>query len=138
MGGERGQGGHGGQVEGRAREVGGGGDHPAGQTARVQEVVHDAAPAVVGDHQQVGVGEVVVQAQRGGQRQQAAVEQAGAARGEQVAGAVVGAVRGRRGDADLDDLARARFDLDPTGHYARPDVFALHVDESARTPVHGI
>ncbi|MEU2748460.1 nitrilase-related carbon-nitrogen hydrolase [Streptomyces collinus] len=35
-------------------------------------------------------------------------------------------------ELDLDDLARARFDLDTTGHYARPDVFTLHVDESPR------
>ncbi|TXS48060.1 nitrilase [Streptomyces sp. uw30] len=40
-------------------------------------------------------------------------------------------------ELDLDDLARARFDFDPTGHYARPDVFTLHVDESARTTVTG-
>ncbi|GGW93620.1 nitrilase-related carbon-nitrogen hydrolase [Streptomyces chartreusis] len=38
-------------------------------------------------------------------------------------------------ELDLDDLTRARFDFDPTGHYARPDVFTLHVDESARTAV---
>jgi nitrilase len=40
-------------------------------------------------------------------------------------------------ELDLDDLARARFDLDTTGHYARPDVFTLHVDESPRATVTG-
>ncbi|MFH8774518.1 nitrilase-related carbon-nitrogen hydrolase [Streptomyces sp. NPDC017958] len=38
-------------------------------------------------------------------------------------------------ELDLDDLARVRFDFDPTGHYARPDVSTLHVDESARAAV---
>ncbi len=36
---------------------------------------------------------------------------------------------------DLDDLTRARFDLDTTGHYARPDIFTLHVDESPHSTV---
>ncbi|MEU7381945.1 MULTISPECIES: nitrilase-related carbon-nitrogen hydrolase [unclassified Streptomyces] len=49
---------------------------------------------------------------------------------------LAGPLRGGEGiltaELDLDDLTRARFDFDPTGHYARPDVFTLHVDESAR------
>lgn len=32
-------------------------------------------------------------------------------------------------DLDRDDLARARFDFDAVGHYARPDVFSLNVNE---------
>lgn len=32
-------------------------------------------------------------------------------------------------EIDTGDLIRARYDLDVTGHYARPDVFSLHVDE---------
>jgi nitrilase len=39
--------------------------------------------------------------------------------------------------ADLDraDLARAKFDFDAVGHYARPDVFQLHVNERPMRPV---
>jgi nitrilase len=33
-------------------------------------------------------------------------------------------------ELDLDDLARAKFDFDVAGHYARPDVFSLSVNES--------
>jgi nitrilase len=32
---------------------------------------------------------------------------------------------------DLDDIVRARFDLDGVGHYARPDVFKLKVNDSS-------
>lgn len=38
-------------------------------------------------------------------------------------------------DLDLDDIARARFDFDPVGHYARPDVFRLVVNEHPSTTV---
>ncbi|MDR3349846.1 MAG: carbon-nitrogen hydrolase family protein [Acidaminococcales bacterium] len=36
---------------------------------------------------------------------------------------------------DTEELARARYDLDVAGHYARPDVFALSVDERAKKGV---
>ncbi|MDO9413344.1 MAG: carbon-nitrogen hydrolase family protein [Pseudolabrys sp.] len=38
-------------------------------------------------------------------------------------------------DLDIDDVARGKFDFDVTGHYARPDVFRLHVNERAMHPV---
>ena len=38
-------------------------------------------------------------------------------------------------EIDRGAIAEARYDLDVTGHYARPDVFALHVDERAKRPV---
>jgi nitrilase len=38
-------------------------------------------------------------------------------------------------DLDLRDIARARLDFDAVGHYARPDVFRLIVDETSRSPV---
>ena len=38
-------------------------------------------------------------------------------------------------DLDLADVARGKFDFDVVGHYARPDVFRLSVDEHPRSPV---
>lgn len=36
---------------------------------------------------------------------------------------------------DLDELIRARYDLDPVGHYSRPDIFKLSVNEEERPTV---
>lgn len=36
---------------------------------------------------------------------------------------------------DLDEIPRAKFDFDVVGHYARPDVFRLHVNEQPMSPV---
>lgn len=38
-------------------------------------------------------------------------------------------------EIDRDDITRARVDFDAVGHYARPDIFQLNVDETARSPV---
>jgi len=39
--------------------------------------------------------------------------------------------------AELDraQIIRGKYDLDVVGHYARPDIFELHVDERPRQPV---
>lgn len=38
-------------------------------------------------------------------------------------------------EIDLDDIVKARYDMDPAGHYSRPDVFKLVVDEQERPAV---
>jgi nitrilase len=38
-------------------------------------------------------------------------------------------------DLDRGAIARSKFDFDVTGHYARPDVFRLEVDERPKRPV---
>lgn len=38
-------------------------------------------------------------------------------------------------DINLDDILGAKLDFDPVGHYARPDVFTLHVNERENHPV---
>lgn len=36
-------------------------------------------------------------------------------------------------ELDLDDIPRGKYDFDVAGHYARPDVFRLHVDEKSQS-----
>jgi len=36
---------------------------------------------------------------------------------------------------DLDEVVRAKYDFDVVGHYSRPDVFQLIVDEKPKYPV---
>ena len=38
-------------------------------------------------------------------------------------------------ELDLHDLGRGKFDFDVVGHYSRPDVFQLHVNESPQSAV---
>jgi nitrilase len=38
-------------------------------------------------------------------------------------------------DLDMAEIARGKYDLDVAGHYARPDVFRLHVNERPLRPV---
>jgi nitrilase len=38
-------------------------------------------------------------------------------------------------ELDLDALARAKFDFDVAGHYARPDIFSLAVNEAPQPVV---
>jgi nitrilase len=38
-------------------------------------------------------------------------------------------------DLDMSHIARGKYDFDVVGHYARPDVFSLMVDETPKAPV---
>lgn len=52
---------------------------------------------------------------------------------------IAGPLEGREGiitaEIDLSEIARAKFDFDATGHYARSDVFSLHVDRRKKPAV---
>lgn len=55
--------------------------------------------------------------------------------GEVIAGPLYGEEGILYADLDLDDVARGKLDFDVVGHYARPDVFKLLVDERAKSSV---
>ncbi|MBV1829956.1 carbon-nitrogen hydrolase family protein [Komagataeibacter sp. AV436] len=55
--------------------------------------------------------------------------------GEIIAGPVYDREAIITADIDLDDVIRGKYDLDIAGHYARPDVFSLHINDAARRPV---
>lgn len=55
--------------------------------------------------------------------------------GDVLAGPLVGERGLLCAEIDTDDLVGARYDFDVVGHYARPDVFELSVDERARPGV---
>ena len=38
-------------------------------------------------------------------------------------------------DLNLDEIARGKFDFDVVGHYARPDIFRLVVNDAAQATV---
>jgi nitrilase len=38
-------------------------------------------------------------------------------------------------EIDPGEVARGKFDLDVVGHYARPDIFSLTVDERPKVPI---
>lgn len=53
--------------------------------------------------------------------------------GDILAGPIYGREAVLSAEIDLRDAVRAKFDLDVMGHYARPDVFELHVNQQARS-----
>ena len=55
--------------------------------------------------------------------------------GEVLAGPLYGEEGILTAEVDLGEIARGKYDFDVVGHYARPDVFRLHVNEKATLPV---
>lgn len=55
--------------------------------------------------------------------------------GEILAGPVYDEEAVLTADCDPGDIARAKFDFDVSGHYSRPDVFQLKVNEATAAPV---
>jgi nitrilase len=55
--------------------------------------------------------------------------------GEVLAGPVLDQEALLTADLDMALIPRARYDFDAVGHYARPDIFRLHVDTTVRRAV---
>ncbi|MBF0866125.1 MAG: carbon-nitrogen hydrolase family protein [Gluconobacter potus] len=55
--------------------------------------------------------------------------------GEIIAGPVYDREAILTADIDLEDIIRAKYDLDVVGHYARPDIFSLRVNDVPQNPV---
>lgn len=55
--------------------------------------------------------------------------------GECLAGPVYGEPAVLTADLDMDEIPRGKYDFDPIGHYARPDVFCLSVDDQPKHAV---
>jgi nitrilase len=55
--------------------------------------------------------------------------------GEVLAGPLFGCEGVVTADIDLDDAVRGKFDLDVSGHYGRPDIFQLTVNEAPQCAV---
>jgi len=55
--------------------------------------------------------------------------------GDVLAGPLYGEAGLVTADIEIDDLVGARYDFDVVGHYARPDIFRLEVDERPHPPV---
>lgn len=55
--------------------------------------------------------------------------------GDVLAGPLLGEEGLITAEVNMDDIARSRYDLDVVGHYARPDIFELRVNETPRQSV---
>ncbi|HWA90178.1 MAG TPA: carbon-nitrogen hydrolase family protein [Rhizomicrobium sp.] len=55
--------------------------------------------------------------------------------GEEIAAPVYGREAVLTAEIDLGAIARGKYDFDVVGHYARPDVFTLHVDRRVKQAV---